>query len=64
MVFENIQGLMYMITLIFALITAVLGMISVNSLFRNKIKELFNNVSFLIFFCLIFGYVCFALAEL
>lgn len=64
MVLENLQGVLYFITLIFALFTAVLGIISVNVLFRDKLKELFSNTFFFIFFFLIFGYVCFALAEL
>ncbi len=64
MVLENIQGSLYFLTLLLAVFTAVLGILVINSLFMNKIKELFNNTTLFIFFFLVFGYVCFAAAEL
>lgn len=64
MVWGDLQSGLYLITLILALSTAILGLISANTLFKNKLKELFSDINFFIFFFLIFGYICFALAEL
>lgn len=64
MVWESLQGNLYFVTFILALLTAVLGIIVVSTLFKDKLKELFSDIHFFIFFFLAFGYVCFALAEL
>ncbi len=64
MVVEALQGNLYLITLIFALLTAILGIIVINSLFKDKLEELFSDLKFFIFFFLITGYVLFALGEL
>ncbi len=64
MIWENLQWGLYLITLILAGTTAILGLFVLNKLFQNKLKDLFSNVSFFVFFFLIFGYGCFALAEI
>lgn len=63
MIWENLQWSLYLITLILAGTTAILGLFVLNKLFQNKLKDLFSNVSFFVFFFLIFGYSCFALGE-
>ncbi|MEK6969246.1 MAG: hypothetical protein AABW48_02355 [Nanoarchaeota archaeon] len=63
MIWENLQWGLYLITLILAGTTALLGLFVLNKLFQNKLKDLFSNVSFFVFFLLIFGYSCFALGE-
>ncbi len=60
----NLQGALNLVTLIFALLTVIFGILLVNILFKNKLKELFSDRKFFIFFFLIFGYALFALGEL
>ncbi len=65
MAWESIQGTLYLITSVLAALAAVLGAVIINKLFGdNHLKELFSNTKLFIFSCLVFGYVCFALAEL
>lgn len=63
MIWESLQWSLYLITLILAGTTTILGLFVLNKLFQNKLKDLFSNVSFFVFFFLIFGYSCFALGE-
>lgn len=55
---------LYLVTLIFAFLTVVLGILSLNALFKNKLKELFSDRKFFIFFFLLMGYALFAMGEL
>lgn len=64
MVLENIQGSLYLLTLLTAASTALFGFMLINLLFTNKLRDLFSNKNLFIFFFLVFGYACFALAEL
>ncbi len=61
---ETIQSQLYFTGVFVALITAVIGIISLNVLFRDKLKELFTDKNFFIFFFMIFGYLLSALGEL
>lgn len=63
MVLEILDTL-YFVTLLFALLTVVFGILSVNTLFGGKLKELFSDRKFFIFFFLLMGYVLFAMGEL
>ena len=60
----DLQGALNLVTLIFALLTVIFGILLINILFKNKLKELFSDRKFFIFFFLIFGYALFALGEL
>ena len=60
----DLQDALYIATLLFALLTAVFGILVLNTLFRNKLKELFSDKKFFIFFLLATGYALFALGEL
>lgn len=61
---ESLQGLLYGITMIFALLTTLLGIFLLNTLFKNKLEELFTDKNFFVFFFLIAGYALFAAGEL
>ncbi|MEK6939833.1 MAG: hypothetical protein AABX31_03835 [Nanoarchaeota archaeon] len=63
MVLETLDAL-YFVTLLFAFLTVVFGILSVNKLFGNKLKELFSDRKFFIFFFLLMGYALFAMGEL
>ncbi|MDP3698084.1 MAG: hypothetical protein Q8R47_00705 [Nanoarchaeota archaeon] len=60
----DISDTLYLVTLIFAFLTVVFGVFSVNTLFKNKLKELFSDRKFFIFFFLLMGYALFAMGEL
>jgi len=60
----DIIDTLYLVTLIFAFLTVVFGVLSINILFKNKLKELFSDKKFFIYFSLIVGYALFALGEL
>lgn len=60
----DILDTLYLATLLFALLTVVFGVLSVNILFKNKLKELFSDHKFFIFFFLLMGYALFAMGEL
>ena len=55
---------MYLVTVIVAALTALLGIIVVNHLLRAKSKKIFDDKVVFVFSLLSFGYICFALAEL
>lgn len=64
MALETIQSGLYLTAVFVAFITAVIGIITLNVLFRNKLKDLFTDHNFFIFFFMIFGYLLSALGEL
>ena len=47
-----------------AFFSTIVGLLTLNSLFKNKIKELFDDRNYFIFFFLTIGYVLYALGEL
>ncbi|MDP3640139.1 MAG: hypothetical protein Q8R53_02970 [Nanoarchaeota archaeon] len=59
----ELQSTLNLVIVVFASLTAFLGIIVVNTLFRNKLKELFSDAQFFIFFFLVFGYSLYALGE-
>lgn len=59
----GIQSTLEVIIVVFAFLAVFLGLWVVNALFRNKLKELFSDVQFFIFFFLVFGYSLYALGE-
>lgn len=63
MVFD-LHSVLYPAIVVFAFLTTVIGVIMLNALFGNKIKELFSDTKYFIFFFLIAGYFLYALGEL
>ncbi len=59
----NVSDSIYFVTIIFAFLTVVFGILVVNTLFRNKLKELFSDQKFFVFFFLVLGYALFAMGE-
>lgn len=47
-----------------AMLAAIAGLVVLQGFFHNKLKELFNDVNYFIFFFLVFGYFLYALGEL
>lgn len=64
MVIEVLKDYVYTTTVFFAFTTAVLGIIVLGKLFQNKLKELFEDKHFFVFFFLVAGYVLYAMGEL
>lgn len=64
MVVESLQQNLYLVTVIFATLTALLGMVVINVFFRDRFRELFSDKTYFMFFFMIFGYALFALGEL
>ena len=64
MVMELLNEFLNLTTVVFALSTAVCGILVLNSLFKDKLQELFDDKTFFIFFLLVTGYILFALGEL
>ncbi len=64
MVLEQLSDFLYLTTVSFALVTSLSGLFMLNTLFGNKIKELFTDKTFFIYFSLVIGYSLFALGEL
>lgn len=60
----NFQLTLDSVIVISAFLTVVCGIILLNTLFQNKLKELFSDTKFFIFFFLVFGYSLYALGEL
>lgn len=61
---ESLQGVIYFVLALIATLTAVLGLVFVNHLFKKRAKETISNSYTFFFSALGFGYACFALAEL
>lgn len=64
MVLEQLGDVLYLTTVLFALLTALFGLFMLNTLFGNKIKDLFSDKNFFIYFSLVVGYSLFAMGEL
>ncbi len=63
MVLETLQNELALVITICAILSSFSGIILVNTLFKDKIKELFTDQNFFVFAILIFGYSLFALGE-
>ena len=61
---STLQDSLYLVTLIIAGLTAILGFIVVNHLLKAKSKKIFDNKVVVVFSLLSIGYICFALGEL
>ncbi len=64
MVLEQFTDVLNLTTVVFALLTALFGLVMLNTLFGNKIKDLFSDKNFFIYFSLVVGYSLFAMGEL
>lgn len=63
MVLDAIGDMMLGFIAIVAALAAVAGVVNLGSLFHNKLKDLFNDVNYFIFFFLVTGYSLYALGE-
>lgn len=64
MVVENFEQLISPVIAFSALIAALAGIFLINSLFKDKIKELFDDANYFFFFFLTTGYTLYALGEI
>ncbi len=63
MAVADLLALLTLTTTVFAAATALAGIIMLNSLFKEKLKALFDDSRYFIFFFLISGYTFYALGE-
>lgn len=64
MVTDAIANVLLAFIAISATLAAIAGLVALQGFFHNKLKELFNDVNYFIFFFLVFGYFLYALGEL
>ena len=64
MVMENFEQLISPVIAFSALIAALAGIVLINSLFKDKIKDLFDDSNYFFFFFLCAGYTLYALGEI
>ncbi len=64
MVADNFEQLISPFIAFSALIAALSGLFLITTLFKNKIKELFDDANYFMFFFLTIGYTLYALGEL
>lgn len=60
----DISDALFLVSIFFAFLTVIFGILCLNTLFRNKLKELFSDHKFFMFFFLLMGYALFAMGEL
>lgn len=61
---DELQNILTILIVTFAVLAALAGIIVLESFFRNKFKELFNDVNYLIFFFLVTGYLLYSIGEI
>ncbi len=63
MVLEVFRDIISQFVMVFAAISAVTGIIVLQKLFHNRLKELFDDSTYFIFFFMVLGYSLYALGE-
>ncbi|MEW5897242.1 MAG: hypothetical protein AB1668_06105 [Nanoarchaeota archaeon] len=63
MVIEGFRGYVDLLIVFSALLAAIAGIITLGAFFHNKLKDLFDDVNYFIFFFLAVGYSLYALGE-
>jgi len=63
MVLESVENVIFFLVNLSATIAAGTGMVVLQSFFKNKLKDLFNDVNYFIFFFMVSGYILYALGE-
>jgi len=63
MVVENIGETLLLFISLSATFAAVMGIIVLGGFFHNKLKELFSDANYFVFFFLVAGYILYALGE-
>src|SRR3989344_1183818 len=63
MVLESLESTLFLAVAILAALAAVMGIVVLEGFFRNKLKDLFNDVNYFIFFFIVAGYLLYALGE-
>lgn len=64
MVLDGFREIIAQAILLFAGIAAIVGIIVLQQLFHNKLKELFDDIKYFVFFFLVIGYWLYALGEI
>ncbi|MBU0457209.1 MAG: hypothetical protein ABH824_02755 [Nanoarchaeota archaeon] len=59
----GLENILTMLIVILATLAALAGIVVLESFFRNKLKELFSDVNYFIFFFLIIGYLLYSIGE-
>lgn len=63
MVIDGFRGYLDLLIVSSALLAAIAGIITLGAFFRNKLKDLFDDTNYFIFFFLVIGYSLYALGE-
>lgn len=63
MVLESLESTLFLVITIFASLAAILGIVVLEGFFRNKLKDLFTDVNYFVFFFIVSGYFLYALGE-
>src|SRR3989338_7699097 len=64
MALDPFEGIMLLLVALSAVFAAITGLITLEGFFRNKLKQLFDDVNYFIFFFLVIGYFLYALGEI
>ena len=60
---EGLRWFLAVLLPLFAGFAALAGVVALEAFFRNRLKELFNDTNYFIFFFLVWGYILYALGE-
>jgi len=63
MVLDGIQVILTASIVTLAVLAAIAGIVVLESFFRSKLKELFSDISYFIFFFLVCGYILYSIGE-
>lgn len=63
MVLESLESTLFLIITVCASLAAIMGIIVLEGFFRNKLKDLFTDINYFIFFFIVSGYFLYALGE-
>lgn len=63
-VIGELQSILALLIVLSAALAAVAGIVVLESFFRNKLKELFSDINYFIFFFLVSGYLLYSIGEI
>lgn len=64
MVFANYEVIILRIEMLMAVFTAISGIVVLETFFKNRLKHLFEDLEYLIYFFLVSGYLMYAVGEI
>ena len=64
MVLDSFQSISALIITLSAIFAALAGLVVLEAFFRNKLKQLFDDVNYFIYFSMVSGYFLYALGEI